>query len=258
MRNLCMVVSYDGTAYYGFQTQPDGNTVQDKLEEAIFKLTGEKVKITASGRTDAGVHARGQVFNFYTESAIPIQRWCLALNNRLPGDIVVLKAQEVSLEFHSRRSAKKKTYCYTINANRYPDVFHQHLQFHHPTKLNVEEMQKSLTYLIGEHDFTSFASKKSTKESHVRTIYEARLVHEVDQTSYLSDQLGVLKLYITGNGFLHNMVRIIVGTMLRIGQGKWRSEDMQRILVGKDRALAGPTAVAQGLMLWEVFYEDLS
>ncbi|ANE46811.1 tRNA pseudouridine synthase A [Paenibacillus swuensis] len=257
MRNLCMVVSYDGTKYFGFQTQPDGNTIQDRIEESIFRLTGEKLKITASGRTDAGVHARGQVFNFYTESVIPIERWCLALNNRLPDDIVILRATEVSEAFHSRRTAKKKTYCYTINANRYPDVFHQHLQFHHPTRLNVEEMQDSLKHLVGEHDFTSFASRKSTKESHVRTIYEARLVHEVDHTSYLSDQLGILKLYVTGNGFLHNMVRIIVGTLLKVGEGKWSSHDMLRILEGKDRSLAGPTAVAQGLMLWEVFYEEI-
>lgn len=257
MRNLCMVVSYDGSRYHGFQSQPDKNTIQDYLEGALFILTGEHVKITASGRTDAGVHARGQVFNFYTESVIPIARWCLALNNRLPDDIVILKAKEVPIDFHSRRAAKKKTYVYTINANRYPDVFHKHLQFHHPTKLNVDEMAQALTYLVGEHDFTSFASKKSTKDSHVRTIYEAKMLHETDQTSYLSDQLGILKIYVTGNGFLHNMVRIIAGTLIHVGEGKLRSVDMTKVLQSMDRSLAGPTAAAHGLTLWEVYYEDV-
>ncbi|GJM83208.1 hypothetical protein HMSSN139_57040 [Paenibacillus sp. HMSSN-139] len=142
MRNLLMTVSYDGTNYFGFQTQPGGNTVQDHIEEAIRQLTGEQVKIHGSGRTDAGVHARQQPFHFHTASKIPVERWGLALNGRLPSDIRVLTAQEVPLTFHSRRSAKRKTYRYTINANRITDVFQRNYQLHHPGKLNVIAMQE--------------------------------------------------------------------------------------------------------------------
>lgn len=256
MRNLCMVVSYDGTSYYGFQTQPQKNTVQDRIEEAIAKLTGETVKIISSGRTDAGVHARGQVFNFVTSSPIPLIRWCLALNARLPRDIVIVDAKEVPLEFHARRGAKKKTYCYTINNHRYIDVFRRHIQFHHPTRLNLEEMERALKQIVGEHDFTSFCSRKSTKESHVRTVYEAKMVREISSALHsVPYHEGVFHIFITGSGFLYNMVRIIAGTLIEIGEGKLRSEDMLRILMAKDRSKAGPTAVAHGLTLWDVSYD---
>lgn len=255
MRNICMVVSYDGTSYYGFQTQPGHNTIQDKVEAAIHSLTGEQVKVISSGRTDAGVHARAQVFNFETQSVIPIERWALALNNGLPRDIVIRTAFEVPLSFHARRSAKRKTYLYTIDANQFPDVFHRHTQFHHPTKLNIEEMQKALALMVGTHDYTSFASRKSTKTSHVRTIHEAWM--ELDTSSSIpgSRDQGILRTFITGNGFLHNMVRIIVGTLIHVGEGKIKSEDIPSILAAQDRTAAGPTAVAQGLMLWEVQYD---
>jgi tRNA pseudouridine38-40 synthase len=253
LRNLRFVVSYDGTSYAGFQTQPDGNTVQDRIEAAIRKLTGEEVKIIASGRTDAGVHARGQVFNFTTHSSIPLERWCLALNSRLPKDIVVLRADEVPPEFHSRRSAKKKTYCYTIRTGRFPDVFQRAYQYHHYAPLDIEAMRHALAYLVGEHDFTSFCSVKTTVESRVRTIYEARLEY-VPDTGIEHDNSGVIRIFLTGNGFLYNMVRIIVGTLIEIGEGKRSAQEMQEILEGKDRNLAGPTAVAHGLMLWSVDY----
>lgn len=257
MRNICIVVSYDGTSYYGFQSQPQKNTIQDKIEEAITVLTGEQVKIISSGRTDAGVHARHQVFNFMTGSPIPVKSWCLALNARLPKDIVALEAKEVALDFHSRRWAKRKTYCYTINNGRYPNVFRKHTEFHHPTKLNVEEMEKALAIIQGEHDFTSFCSRKSTKESHVRTLYETRLVRETTQlVKDESVQSGVYYIFITGNGFLYNMVRIIVGTLIQIGEGKISSRAMADILSAKDRSAAGPTAEAHGLTLWEVNYGE--
>lgn len=150
-----MTLTYDGTAYYGFQVQPGGNTIQDHLEDAIRALTGEKVKITGSGRTDAGVHARRQIFNFPTESQIPIERWCIALNSRLPSDIVVIDAIEVSADFHSRYAAKKKTYRYTVNANQFPDVFNRRLQYHHHAKLDITAMQEALRHFIGTYDYTS-------------------------------------------------------------------------------------------------------
>lgn len=251
-----MTVSYDGTHYFGFQTQPDGNTVQDYLESAIAGLTGEIVKIHGSGRTDAGVHAREQPFHFHTNSQIPIERWRLALNGRLPSDIRVIAATEVPLSFHSRRSAKQKTYRYTINGNRVQDVFQRHYQMHHPGRLNVEAMRQGLSYLIGTHDYTSFASRHSTKASHVRTIYNAWI--EVDHSSVEtgSHEQGVIHIFMTGSGFLQHMVRIIVGTLLQVGEGKRTPEDMKNILEAADRAAAGPTAESKGLMLWRVEYED--
>ncbi|MEF3303336.1 tRNA pseudouridine(38-40) synthase TruA [Paenibacillus sp. GYB003] len=247
MRNIVMTVCYDGTAYYGFQSQPGGNTIQDRLEAAIGQLTGENVIITSSGRTDAGVHARAQIVNVITASSIPLERWAFALNSRLPPDIRILEARMADPDFHARRWAKRKTYRYTINNNRIPDVFQRHLQFHHPTPLDVEAMRHALRTLVGEHDFTSFCSVKSTKPSHVRTIYEADIVQEPQSP-------GVIHIYITGNGFLQHMVRIIVGTLLQIGEGKRSASEMSGILAAKNRSRAGPTAMPHGLMLWDVVY----
>ncbi len=246
MRNIGITVSYDGTNFNGFQTQPYGRTVQDEIEKAILKLSGESIEIDASGRTDAGVHAVGQVFNFHTASTIPTERWAIALNTRLPKDIVILEAFDVPLSFHSRKSAKRKTYRYTIDTGKFPDVFGRQYRFHHPAKLDVGAMREGLGYLVGEHDFTSFTSIHSTKPHHVRTIYEAELVRE-----------GVfVHMYITGNGFLYNMVRIIMGTLLWVGQGKLAPEAMGTILAGRSRALAGPTAMPHGLTLMSVQYSS--
>jgi tRNA pseudouridine38-40 synthase len=253
VRNLRFIISYNGTAYSGFQTQPRGNTIQDELEQSIKQLTGEKVKVISSGRTDAGVHARGQVINFLTNSAIPVERWCLALNTRLPSDIVVLTAEEVPLDFHSRKAAKRKTYCYAIRMARFPNVFHRNFEFHHYTPLDVEAMREALECLIGEHDFSSFCTVRTDKEILVRTIYEARIEVFPDE---MADEykIGSLRVIITGSGFLYNMVRIIVGTLFQIGEGKRASRDMRRILEARDRSQAGPTAEAIGLTLWQVEY----
>lgn len=275
MRNIGLLISYDGTDYFGFQSQPGGNTIQDKLEEAIFALSGERVKLIGSGRTDAGVHARGQVANFFTESSIPAERWAIALNSRLPGDIVVQSAFDVPEHFHSRRGAIRKTYRYSINCNRIPDLFRRRYEFHHPAPLNFNAMRTGLTHLLGEHDFSSFTSPLSTKPSHVRTVLEARIEVELpvtidfgvpnayhsaawDGTKYPGKERGVAHLYITGNGFLYNMVRIIAGTLIHVGEGKKRPEDIATILAACDRAQAGPTAMPHGLTLWEVAYDGLS
>ncbi|WP_115995351.1 tRNA pseudouridine(38-40) synthase TruA [Cohnella lupini] len=272
MRNIALIVSYDGTEYYGFQSQPSGNTVQDRLEHAIYMLSGEQVKVIGSGRTDAGVHARGQIVNFSTESSIPIDRWALALNTRLPNDIVIQCAYVVPEHFHARRKALSKTYRYTINCNRTPDLFRRRYEFHHPTPLDFEAMRAGLECLLGKHDFSSFTAPQSTKPSHIRTILEARLVVETnrdyqqmadtandfgrdwDERFYPGKQRGVIHLHITGTGFLYNMVRIIAGTLIQIGEGKRTSADMAEILAARDRARAGPTAVPHGLTLWEVVY----
>ncbi|MCM3703475.1 tRNA pseudouridine(38-40) synthase TruA [Paenibacillus macerans] len=256
MRNLLMTVSYDGTNYYGFQSQPGGNTVQDHLETAIYRLTGEQVKICGSGRTDAGVHARQQPFNFPTAAKIPLERWCLALNSRLPSDIRVTSAREVPLSFHSRRSAKRKTYRYTINGNRFPDVFQRNYQLHHYGRLDIEAMRLGLAFLVGTHDYTSFASRYSTKPSHVRTIYDARLEVDTSPDASGSEGQGIIHFYFTGNGFLQHMVRIIVGTVLEIGEGKRKPEEIPLILEARNRAAAGPTAESKGLTLWSVEYEE--
>lgn len=255
MRNVCMAISYDGTGYNGFQSQTEHrlNTVQDRIEEAIKALTGETIKIIASGRTDAGVHARMQVFNFTTSADIPVDRWCMALNARLPDDIRAWKAAEVSADFHSRRSAKQKTYRYSIRCGRHPNLFARHMEFHHYTALDAERMREGLVHLVGEHDFTSFCSTRSTKPSHIRTIYNARIECEPYDPML---QSYVMHIFLTGNGFLYNMVRIIAGTLIEVGMGKKESEAMKHILEAKNRALAGPTAMAHGLMLWEVFYDE--
>ncbi|MGG1555948.1 tRNA pseudouridine(38-40) synthase TruA [Paenibacillus ferrarius] len=253
MRNLRFTISYDGTAYSGFQIQPQSDTIQYRLEKAIWMLTGETVKVISSGRTDAGVHAKAQVINFTTNSQIPVERWCLALNARLPKDIVAHTAEEVLPSFHARKAAKRKTYCYTIRTARFPDVFHRSYEYHHPTPLNVEAMREAVPCLIGEHDFTSFCTVRTDKEVKVRTLYEARL--ETESDSFLdSGTIDRLRFFVSGNGFLYNMVRIMVGTLIQIGEGKRPSSDMQRILEAKDRALAGPTAEAKGLTMWKVDY----
>lgn len=246
-----MTVSYDGTAYHGFQTQPEKITVQQQLEQALRMLTLEEIKVTASGRTDAGVHARGQVFNFLTASQIPIERWCMAINSRLPDDIVVWDARLVPDDFHARRSAKRKTYRYTMRCGKYPNLFKRQTEFHHPTALDITAMEDALSCFVGEHDFTSFCSSRSSAENHVRTIFEARMECEPLEPHL---QSYAIHIYLTGSGFLYNMVRIIVGTLIEVGEGKRSPSSIPGVLAAKDRALAGPTAMAHGLMLWEVFY----
>ncbi|HEX7056234.1 MAG TPA: tRNA pseudouridine(38-40) synthase TruA [Bacilli bacterium] len=252
MRNLLLVISYDGTTYNGFQTQPGNNTIQDKLEAAICRLTGERVRVSGSGRTDAGVHAKGQTVSFFTNARIPAENWPFALNSLLPGDIVVKHAKEVAHDFDARRSAKRKTYRYSILVSRYPNVFARGQVLHHPRPLAPEKMEKALEALRGEHDFTSFCSIKTKVNSHIRTIYDTNLVVEHDPLA--GEDARLIHIYMTGNGFLYNMVRIIVGTLLEIGEGKKQVADMERILAAKDRQQAGPTAPAHGLMLWSVEY----
>lgn len=246
MRNIAMVVSYDGGAYQGFQSQPSGLTVQDELEKAIRKLSGENVKIDGSGRTDAGVHAYGQVINFRSSSPIPIERWAVAMNSRLPQDIVVRSAHEMPPEFSSRKSAVRKTYRYSISTGRHPNVFNRRFRYHHYNPLDVEAMREGIRYLLGEHDFSSFTSAGSTKKSHVRTIYDVAIERDGND----------IHTFIAGSGFLYNMVRIVMGTLLWVGEGKWPPSAMGPILAAKDRSKAGPRAEAHGLALWEVRYPE--
>lgn len=245
LRHIAMKVSYDGTDFNGFQAQPSGRTVQIEIEKILLKLTKEPIVIHASGRTDAGVHATGQVFHFSTHSSIPVDRFPLAMNTILPKDIVILTAREVDPSFHARHAARRKTYLYTIDTGKFPAVLGRQYRLHHPQKLDFAAMQQGLTYIVGEHDFTSYTSTKSTKAHHVRTIYDATLEQEGDFWT----------LSVTGNGFTYNMVRAIMGTLLWVGQGKKQPIDMKLILDACDRSLAGPTALAHGLVLAEVEYD---
>jgi tRNA pseudouridine38-40 synthase len=203
--------------------------------------------VNGSGRTDAGVHARAQVANFFTNSNIPVERWCSAINSHLPADIIVWDAQEADLSFDARKSAKRKTYCYTINLQRFPDPLRRHMDLHHPAPLDISAMNEALQCILGEHDFTSFSSTRNSKHNRIRMIHDVKL-------EFLKP--GIIHIYITGNGFLYQMVRIIVGTLLMIGQGKRLPQEMRQILLARDRQQAGPTAKPHGLLLWEVSYES--
>jgi tRNA pseudouridine38-40 synthase len=244
MKNLRMIVSYDGSDYHGFQIQPAQDTVQEELQKAVQALVGHTVQIFGSGRTDTGVHAREQVINFHTSSPIPVERWAMALNSRLPSDIVVHHVEEVDKAFHARYSAKRKTYRYTIKNSRYPDVFQRNYQWHISRTLDIGAMENAATCFVGTHEFTSFCSKNTSKVIHERTLYRSEWVREGD----------VLHYFVEGNGFLHHMVRIIVGTLIEVGDGKRTAESMKDLLHLKDRDASGPTAPPMGLMLWAVEY----
>lgn len=248
MRTLCMVIAYDGSGYHGFQIQPDVITIQQVLQQTLHELTGEEIHVSGSGRTDAGVHARRQVIHFKTNSPIPIERWTRIMNGRLPDDIVVLQTCEVPDHFHARKSARSKTYRYSIRNGPIPDVFKRKYEWHVPQPLDWTGMEKGLKHLVGEHDFTSFSSSRTDKEDRVRTVYAAWIEREPHDPE-------LYHIYLTGNGFLYNMVRIIVGTLLEVGRGVRSSDDIAKILAARNRTCAGPTAPPQGLTLWEVQYE---
>lgn len=227
------------------QTKPPGvKTIQGTIEEKLKLLTGEEVKIVASGRTDAGVHALGQVIHFDTCSPIPVDRFPAALHSVLPADIVPLQAEEVDASFHARYSVRSKTYRYTIDNGKMPHVFWRRFAYHFPYPLDREAMQEGLGYLLGCHDFRSFCASGSKVQDYVRTITACNI----------SAEGGLLHVAITGSGFLYNMVRIICGTLLEIGQGKREPGAMQQVILAEDRDAAGPTAPPQGLCLLKVEY----
>ena len=246
MINYKMILQYDGSRYSGWQVQ--GNTeqtIQGKLQSVLEKMTGEEIEIHGSGRTDAGVHAMGQVANFKLQSAYEpeeIKRYC---NQYLPEDIVVLEVSEVPLRFHSRLNAVKKTYCYRIFLGEKPDVFRRKYVTPVAENLDINKMKAAAEVLLGTHDFTSFCGNRHFKKSAVRTIYEIRLEEKKDE----------IDIYFTGNGFLQNMVRILTGTLLEVGTGKQEVCEMKEILEGRNRSLAGTMAAAKGLVLVNVEYE---
>lgn len=248
MKRVKMTVSYEGTNYHGWQTQTKlakGDTIQEVIEKALSKLTKEQIKIVASGRTDTGVHALGQVIHFDTSSLIPVAKLPLALQGYLPEDIVAIAAEEVNQDFHARYGAKLKTYRYIIDNGKRPNVLYRNYVYYYAKKLNIKAMGKACDFLVGTHDFRSFCASNTSVKDYIRTITAVDIWQEKD----------LIYLEITGNGFLYNMVRIIVGTLMEIGLGKYLPEKMEQILEGKNRNLAGPTAPAQGLTLMQVNYQ---
>lgn len=253
MGNLKLTVAYDGTGFHGFQVQPNLRTVQGVLEEGIEDLTGAGPRVTSSGRTDAGVHAVGQVISFQTSVSIPVEKWPKALNTRLPQDVRVLDAQEVSPDFHARYSAKGKMYRYLLATGGGANPVIAKYVWDVGKRLDIDAMEQGAWLLAGEHDFTSFQSAGSTAKTSVRRVTKSQIT--VDAGSSLFPGIDGLVAYdIAADGFLYNMVRNIMGVLVRVGLGKIGPDEVQEILAGKDRSLAGELAPPQGLWLMRVWY----
>lgn len=244
MRNIKLTIEYDGSQFGGWQKQPNNLNIQGEIEKAIQNVTGKEVELIGSGRTDAGVHAFAQIANFKIDTDFPLERMAIAFNSQLKKSIRIKKAEEVEEEFHSRYHCHKKTYGYIIENSEQGTAIYRNMTYHVPQLLNVEAMQKAASYLIGEHDFSSFKSSGTSSKSSVRTIYNAQVLKEQER----------VVIQLTGNGFLYNMVRIISGTLVEIGKGEKKPEEMKTILEAKDRSLAGKTLPPQGLFLMKVEY----
>ena len=244
-RNIALVVAYDGTAYHGFQRQtPPIVAVQNVLEEKLALLFGEPIEMAAAGRTDAGVHARGQVVNFFTNGTIPVQRIVRAAEGLLPADIVVREACEVSADFMALHSAGEKKYTYRLLQGAASDPFLRRYAWYIRRPLDVDVMKSAAVHLVGEHDFSSFRAAGGAPISPVRRMYAATV-----------DAWGdTIQFCFCANGFLYHMVRNLVGTLVDVGLGLKTPEDFAKILAGRDRALASPTAPARGLCLERVVY----
>lgn len=241
---VAMLLSYDGYDYLGFQRQLKQPSVQQTVEEALSRMHQEEVSIVGAGRTDAGVHAAGQVIHFNTPLTIPVRQWPYALNSMLPTDIRVLRASIVEGSFHARYSAIGKRYLYRIDRRPIPSVFTRRYAYHYPYPLDLEGMRLAALQLTGQHDFTSFSASGSAARSRIRTIHEIKIAEEGQE----------LLIFLRGDGFLYNMVRIIVGTLLEVGGGRRKAEETLKLIEAMDRTKAGPTAPAHGLCLQEVFY----
>ena len=243
-KRIKLTIAYDGTNYCGWQVQPNGITVEEVINKALCKLTGEDIAVIGASRTDSGVHALGNVAVFDSATSIPPERIAMALNQRLPDDIVIVKSEEVAPDFHPRYCDCEKTYEYHIINTRTPIPTKRLTNYFVSYDLDVERMQQAADYLVGEHDFVSFCNVRTQVEDTVRTVTELEVLREGEE----------ITIRISGNGFLYNMVRIIVGTLVRVGRGFYTPEKVKAILEAIDRKAEGVTAPAHGLMLVEIRY----
>lgn len=244
MRNIKLIVEYDGTNYSGWQKQNDNITVQGTLEKVISELTNEQIEIIGCSRTDSKVHARKYVCNFQTNSAIPGNRFKEALNIKLPCDIAILESMEVSSNFHARYDCIGKRYSYTILARAAKATIDRNFTYQYKYKLDIEKMQEATRYFIGTHDFSAFKKTGSSVKTSIRNITELKVEKIEDY----------IKIHVSADGFLYNMVRIIVGTLIDVGTNKIKPETIVDIINSKDRTKAGKTVPPQGLCLEEVYY----
>ena len=238
-KRVRLTVAYDGTAYHGWQIQPGVVTIESKLNECLSDLLKEDIQVIGASRTDSGVHALGNIAVFDTHARMPAEKISYALNQRLPEDIKIQKSEEVASDWHPRRCESRKTYEYKIYRGEFPMPVNRLYALFTYHKLDVEKMRRAAGYLVGEHDFKSFCQSGAQVETTIRTIYSTEIIEQGNE----------LIIRVCGGGFLYNMVRIIAGTLLEVGQGKRAPEDILQILEKKDRSAAGPTAPAHGLML---------
>ncbi len=261
MRKIKLTVAYDGTNYCGWQIQPNGITIQEVLEKALFELLGKETRVAGASRTDSGVHALGNVAVFETDARMSADRFAFALNTYLPSDIKIQKSEEVPEDFHPRFTETVKTYEYKVLCRTHPDPTRRlDCLFCHDS-LDVEGMRRALKMCEGEHDFRSFmgAGGEESTNTTVRVIYRAELIKGSDERICEDEEDGggyVLRIRLTGNGFLYHMVRIIAGTLLEVGRGRILPDDMERIIAARDREAAGPTAPAHGLTLVSIRYPE--
>lgn len=246
MTRIKITFGYDGTEFHGYQVQPNQRTVQAELDRALSTVFSKQVHSVASGRTDRGVHAVCQIAHFDVQTSIPVNRIPEIINSHLPNDMSVTAAEIVQDDFHARYDVKEKTYCYAIDNRKHPRVLHRRFSWHVPQTLNLQAIAKASRYLIGEHDFTSFCSSKTVIQDKVRTVYDIALDSEDD----------IIRFYIKGNGFLYNMVRAIVGSLIEVGRGRKEPETIKVILEAKDRTQGLITAPPHGLILWNILYRE--
>ncbi|SRR6266496_5594348 len=249
MRNLKVILSYDGAEFSGWQVQPNATTVQGTLASAIGRVTGEEVLPQGSGRTDAGVHALAQVMTFVTESSVPTGNFVKALNDILPASVRVLEVEEAPADFHARHSARAKTYRYRIYRESICPPFLARYVWHYPYRLEEAKMERAAALVVGEHDFTSFAAVdpergREDAVSNVRTIFSSSWERRGEELLYT----------VRGSGFLHHMVRNLMGTFILVGKGTLQIDDVPRILAARNRSAAGATAPSSGLYLVSVEY----
>ncbi len=255
MKRIKLTVAYDGTEYSGWQIQPNAPTIEAELDAAIEQLTGEVLHVTGASRTDAGVHALGNVAVFDTNSTIPGDRWAYAINRYLPPQISVLDSREVNPDFHPRHCNTRKTYEYKVLNTKFPIPQLRNYAWYVPGQLDIDLMRKAAEVLVGEHDYKSFCCVRTQAESTVRTVYSIEL--EESPAPSATNEGRIITMRITGNGFLYNMVRIITGTLVQAGKGLITSENVKEMLEKCDRTAAGQTAPPQGLTLVNIEYVDM-